>query len=80
MYYTTYGDVRGGCNHRHRTRNRAEECLWRDQNICASQRGYSDRSVVAIDADGYMIDPDTGSWIAAQNSYSHGAIRFRRNL
>jgi hypothetical protein len=49
-YYTcgTTRDVRGNCGHRHRTILGAVRCNDRDQAGCASQGGYSDRSIVAV--------------------------------
>ena len=47
--YTTQGNVRGCCGHKHRTIEAAKRCADRDQAGCASQGGYSDRSVVRYD-------------------------------
>ena len=47
--YTTRGSVRGCCGHNHRTIETAQKCLDRDQSGCASQGGYSDRSVYAVE-------------------------------
>lgn len=51
-YYTTSGSVRGDCGHHHRTLSGADRCLQRDMDGCASQGGYSDRRIVAIDGEG----------------------------
>ena len=49
--YTCYGSVRGGCGHKHRSRQTAERCAYRDQNDCQSVRGYSDRRVLPVDSE-----------------------------
>lgn len=49
MLYTTWGPVRGGCGHAHRSIEAAERCLEKDQRGCASQGGYSDRSIRRIE-------------------------------
>lgn len=46
--YTTKGDVRRCCGHKHRSIQTAVDCRNRDQNACVRQGGYSDRSVVAV--------------------------------
>ena len=56
-YFTTEGSVRGACGHKHRTYDAAEKCIARDQHGCASQGGYSDRHVVAVDSDGSTRRP-----------------------
>lgn len=43
--YACCGPVRGQCQHEHRTLSGAASCLRRDRAGCASQGGYSDRSV-----------------------------------
>lgn len=50
-YYTcgTSRDVRGNCGHKHRTLSGAVRCNDRDQMGCASQGGYSDRSIIAVE-------------------------------
>lgn len=53
--YTTWGPVRGGCGHRHRTYATAHRCVARDHAGCALTssgltRAYSDREVIAIRA------------------------------
>lgn len=47
-YYRTIGSVRGDCGHHHRTLSGAARCLRRDEAGCASQGGYSDRSVELV--------------------------------
>lgn len=47
--YTTTGSVRGSCGHNHRTLATAFSCLDSDQDGCASQGGYSDRQVMAVE-------------------------------
>ena len=54
--YTTRGSVRGCCGHKHKTIGAAVRCLRDDQAGCKSQRGYSDRTIRAIDADGSERD------------------------
>ena len=46
--YTTYGDVRGTCGHRHHNLRTASACVSRDQRSCESVRGYSDREVYVL--------------------------------
>jgi hypothetical protein len=57
-YYTTEGNVRGSCGHRHRTEEAAERCLAKDQHGCAAQWGYSDRRIVRY-VDGERVGDDT---------------------
>jgi len=45
MPYTTWGSIRGDCGHVHRSYAAAETCIERDQRGCATQGGYSDRTV-----------------------------------
>lgn len=52
--YTTWGDVRGGCGHRHKTIAAAEQCIERDSAGCQRQGGYTDRHVRVLEGD----DPD----------------------
>ena len=54
--YTTRGSVRGSCGHNHRTIATACRCLKADQAGCRSQRGYSDRTIHAVDSDGTECD------------------------
>ena len=72
--YTTYGHVRRLCGHHHRSESAAGQCVARDQNGCASQGGYSDRSVYAIDSDGYLAHAD-GSPVWPAHGRSTGAVR-----
>lgn len=74
MTYSTYGSVRGCCGHRHATREAAEKCLARDRAGCASQGGYSDRSVVEVDDDGRLYhDIASDEWVPGHGSASCGA-------
>lgn len=56
-YFTTDGSVRGCCGHKHSAYEQAQRCIDRDQAGCASQGGYSDRHVVAVDSDGSRRRP-----------------------
>lgn len=49
--YTCYGDVRGWCGCVHGTIEEAQECLWRDMDVCAQsiRGGYSDRCAYRCD-------------------------------
>ena len=40
--YTTWGPVRGCCNHAHQTPETAMKCLAQDRRGCKNQGGYSD--------------------------------------
>lgn len=59
-YFTCVGSVRGECGHKHATYDAAQRCNDRDQNGCASQGGYSDRKIVAVDSDGSRREPAEG--------------------
>ncbi len=48
-YYTTVGRVRGECGHKHQSPETAQACIGRDGVGCASQGGYSDRSIRAVE-------------------------------
>lgn len=63
IYYTTDGSVRGCCGHKHRSIATAQRCVDRDSDGCASQGGYSDRSVVRYD--GTPLTDDEQEWIDA---------------
>ena len=76
MSYTTHGQVRGGCGHRHRTIEAAEACLSRDIRACNSAGGYSDRVVAEIDNDGYLINDATGDYVYPDHGRSTGAVKF----
>lgn len=67
MVYTTWGGVRGGCGHLHRTREAAERCLERDRRGCEAQGGYSDRviRVVASRRDIEAYDVQRGPGVPA---------------
>ena len=66
--YITRGDVRGECGHEHRTESGAERCIAADQRGCASQGGYSDRYVIAVDDDGgeTLLDDEADEFAAEQ--------------
>ena len=49
VMYTTWGPVRQGCDHAHKTIETALDCLHRDRSGAASQGGYSDRSIRIIE-------------------------------
>lgn len=49
--FTTKGNVRGCCGHKHRSLETAVRCLREDMKGCQSQGGYSDRSVVKTDGE-----------------------------
>lgn len=65
--YTTYGSVRGGCGHKHRTIETACRCMQRDQRDCKSVRGYSDRSVVLY-VNGEQQELSEGDFAAVQDT------------
>jgi len=46
--YTTWGSVRQGCNHGHRSIKAAEKCIRADNRGCHWQGGYSDRFIWVI--------------------------------
>lgn len=74
--YTTYGSVRGCCGHRHRTPEAAQACIDRDQRGCASQGGYSDRSIATVGPNGYLYrDEACEDWIPGPGGRSNGAAR-----
>lgn len=76
MYYTTVGNIRGACGHRHTTPKGAQDCRKKDMRDCQKGRsypsnGYSDRRLVAIGPDGNedinataeaLADLDNESW------------------
>jgi hypothetical protein len=62
MTYTTYGSIRGGCDHRHATKAAAEKCLAHDQ------AGYSDREIVLVGDDGYLYR-DMGQFAAEDGDH-----------
>lgn len=49
MRYTTWGSVRGGCGHVHRSARAAYRCLERDRAGCHRQGGYSDRRIRVVE-------------------------------
>ncbi len=46
--FTTWGSVRGCCDHAHRTLQAAEQCIERDHRACAERGSRSDRTVRLI--------------------------------
>ena len=46
--YTTWGSVRQGCNHAHRSIKAAKNCIRADNRGCHWQGGYSDRFIWVI--------------------------------
>ena len=48
QYYVATGNVRGSCDHHHKTAQTAQKCADRDQAGCKTQGGYSDRYVHLI--------------------------------
>ncbi len=77
--YTTCGGVRGQCGHLHRSEAAAQACADRDQAGCASQRGYSDRSVCVVGSDGCLYrDESCADWLPAAGGRGSGAMRFSR--
>ena len=50
--YTTIGDVRGCCGHKHRSIEAAKACIEKDHRGCNKQGGYSDRTVYRVSDDG----------------------------
>ena len=75
--YTTYGPIRGCCEHRHRDNASAAACVARDYKACLKQGGYSDRQVVIVADNGvlYRRPGDENSWIPASGGRSNGAYR-----
>lgn len=73
--FTTYGHVRDMGPIRN-TREAAERDLAKDREGCRDQGGYSDRSVYAIDADGYLMQED-GSPVWPSHGRSSGAVKAR---
>ena len=57
-YYTTWGSVRGGCDHAHRTHEAALRCILRDRRGCRAQGGYSDRELRRVEVPGEARDYD----------------------
>lgn len=71
-YYTTHGDIRRGCGHKHRTLGAAQECLLHDKRGCAVQGGYSDRVVAEIH-DGHLWRVGGSDWIPGPGGRTSGA-------
>ncbi len=47
--YTTIGNMRGSCGHRHRTVDAAARCVARDLAKCRVRGDCSDRIIVALE-------------------------------
>lgn len=67
-YWTTWGSVRGGCDHLHRSPEAAEACCARDDRGCRTQGGYSDRYVRVVtsrrDVESYDVTVGPGyPWV-----------------
>lgn len=80
----TYGSVRGYGPLRRR-RHEALSDLLADQDGCKAERGYSDRNLVAVDAEGFCwaldFDAEAGSevvshWVPGAGGPTHGAARY----
>lgn len=75
--FTTWGKVRGGSGRVHTTREAAERELEEDRRGCASQRGYSDRSVCVVGVDGILYhDEHCREPVWPSSGRSNGAVRF----
>lgn len=73
--YTTHGDVRGCCGHKHTTIESAQACLDRDGRCCRrnTTTGYTDRVVAEVGHDGYLFHPGTDRFIPGPGGRSCGA-------
>ncbi len=60
MAFTTWGPVRGCCDHEHDTPEAAEACRSEDAAGCRRQGGYSDRVIREIDAGWRRYDVTRG--------------------
>ena len=74
--WATWGSVRGLGPVRSLIGSAIED-LERDRIDCRSQGGYSDRELYAVDADGYVIDPDTGANVYPYGR-THHALKVRK--
>ena len=77
--YTTTGDVRGRCGHRHKSLRTATACLLRDQAACCRLGGgaYSDRQVVRLAADGSTEGLSHAEW-RTSDAYLDGELSLRK--
>lgn len=69
--YTTHGNVRGTCNHKHRSVESAARCMLADAAACKRMGGYSDRFVKRIGTGGDMealtpAEDETVQWVEAK--------------
>lgn len=66
MPYTTWGPIRGGCGHAHRTIEAARRCVEKDVRTHRRRGGFSDRLVVFIEARSCLASYDVtrgpGRW------------------
>lgn len=46
--FTSFGPIRGGCDHVHKTLFEVVECIEHDRSGCRGQGGYSDRQIRII--------------------------------
>jgi hypothetical protein len=58
--FTTWGSVRGCCDHEHPTLMDAEHCRIGDARGCKAQGGYSDRLVRIVFGNWRSYDTTTG--------------------
>lgn len=74
--YTTWGSIRGGCGHAHRSLTTARSCLRRDARGCAEQGGWSDRLLRAIaspsEARAYDTERGPGQAISTDEELASG--------
>lgn len=75
--YTTWGSVRGCCNHEHTTPEAANKCIEKDNINCLKLGGYSDRNIRLIDRgtvhnNNYYVNNGPGEMIDYYNEYSNG--------
>jgi hypothetical protein len=71
--YSTIGNVRGNCGHKHTTLAGAIRCLQADQRDCRAARGYSDR-VLRVREAGEWRDIEEADISAADSILLYGAV------
>lgn len=75
MAYTTWGSVRGCCDHVHRTEEAAEACISKDRRDCMAYHpsNYSDRSIRVIegraDLESYSTIHGPGEKLRVKSGY-----------
>lgn len=74
VIFTCVGDVRGQCDTHHHTIGTARRCIQRDRDGCASQGGYSDREIVAIE-DGQQRELTDVEQMALDEIADQGPLR-----